>query len=651
MDQNLVAITPFEVLGSALVLWKQGFVDVLSANLDGAGALRTVSPTVVMHRWEGRADRASAIALARSTGAGISIFGRLEPAGLDSVRCIVWIDDASSDERLGEVELRESAERMDRLGDSLSIGIVRALGNRRASGAARIGSLGSRSLPAIKFFLQGEQFLRRSSLDSARQAYERAVAIDSTFGLAMNRLGVVLGWQGTASSEEANRLMLTAARFASGLAPRDSLQLTAGALYARLMLFEPDTAWWTRGQDLLRTLRALSARSPGDQAVWNAIGEAYFHLDGALGVSWDDALTAFDRAIALDSNFAPAWVHPIAIVLARQGSDSARRYVEGLQRVQRSRDQDSWPAIVHDIISPHPPTDTVVDRRLAALPAEGVFEVWASMATWPDSAERSIRVARAMRRSRPSGNAHFDDPVVARGLLVKSLLDRGHFRDALRTGGSDVEPALPYLAVLGVIARDSANAVFDGWVRQGNKNAHTALVWWAAQRDTMAIRRFAERARLGLRSDSAGGRHFTTFEVRAADAYLALARRDSARALSVLRALPDSLCPLCFAPRLTLAELLLETGRDAAADSLLRRDLTALPFRVGPADAYWRIARGRAAEQLGDTARAAMWYRDVMQSHKYGDPEARAIATAAERRLSAAAAAIPGSRDGAERKH
>ena len=33
---------------------------LLARNLDGAGPLRTVSPTLVVRRWEGRADRTSA---------------------------------------------------------------------------------------------------------------------------------------------------------------------------------------------------------------------------------------------------------------------------------------------------------------------------------------------------------------------------------------------------------------------------------------------------------------------------------------------------------------------------------------------------------------------------------------------------------------
>src|SRR5206468_2626371 len=57
LDANRVAVAPFDVLGgSELALWREGLVDVLSRSLDGAGPLRTVSPTLVVRRWSGRAD-------------------------------------------------------------------------------------------------------------------------------------------------------------------------------------------------------------------------------------------------------------------------------------------------------------------------------------------------------------------------------------------------------------------------------------------------------------------------------------------------------------------------------------------------------------------------------------------------------------------
>ncbi len=633
LDRNLIAIAPFEVLDPSLALWEQGFVDVLAANLDGAGAFRTVSPSVVIHRWSGRSDRASAAAVAQSTGAGISIFGRLEPAGRDSLRCTVWIDNAISGERLGEVALRESADRMDRLGDSLSIGILRELGHSRAAGTTRVASLGSRSLPAIKLFLQGEQLYRRARLDSARRAYERAVAIDSSFGLAMNRLAAVLGWQSIAYDAEATRLMLAAARFVSGLSPRDSMQVTADALWARLLMFEPDSAWWTKGQLLLRTLRDMSTRSPGDFAVWNLLGETHFHLAGALGTSWSDALRAFDRAIAIDSSFAPAWVHPIAITLQRDGPDSARRYVRGLLGARALDGRESWVNVIDDLLAGTLSASLELDRRLSALSLEGIFQVWAAVSKWPDSAEVSIRVGRALADARPGGNTGFDDDAFRSGFWLQSLLDRGHFREALRTRAPDVAAELPYLAAWGVVPADSANGEFDRWVREGNRNAHVALGWWAGRADTMAIRRFVDAARARARSTVGDDRHYAAFELRAADAYLALARRDTTRAIAVFMALPDSLCPTCYAHRLTLSQLLLATGGEAAADSLLRRDLTALQLRSPAADFHWQVARGRVAERTGAIAQAIARYESARRSYEFGDPEARRLSLELARRV------------------
>jgi serine/threonine-protein kinase len=633
LDANLVAVAPFEVLDPELALWRQGFVDVLASNLDGAGSLRTVAPTAVLRDWDGHPDRASATAIARNTGAGIAVFGRLERAGDDSVRCTAWIDDARSGDRLGELVLREAAGRMDRLGDSLSIGILRELGRGRVVGAARIGSLGSRSLPAIKAFLQGEQFLRRSSLDSARQAYERAVALDSTFGRAMNRLGVVLGWIGTAYGEEGNRLIWTAARHATGLAPRDSLQLVSDALYAKLMLTERDTAWWTESRMLLANLRDLSTRSPSDPVVWNALGEAFFHLDGALGVSWDDARAAFDRSIALDSAFAPAWVHPISIALSRGDTASARRYARGQRNLQSAGARHAWSALVDDVLSSALPSSSDVDRRLSQLAAADAFEVWAATAGWPDSAQLAIRAARAMTRAARSGNPSFDDPAFARGFLTMALLDRGHFREAVKTGPAEAEEALPFLALIGAIPAESARGVFDGWVRGGRGNAHSILPWWATRGDTAAIRAFDQRAQSRSRSSSPDERRLGAFETRAAAAFLALARGDSARASTLLLNLPDSLCPRCFVHRFTLAHLLLATGRTATADTLLRRDLTDLASRRSPADVLWRLARARAAQAVGARDRAITWYDNVWRSFRYGDPEAQAIAAEAQRRL------------------
>jgi serine/threonine protein kinase len=81
LDPDLIAVAPFDVPDPKLSLWREGLVDLLSRNLDGAGPLRSVPPTTVIRRWSGRADRLSAPALGRRTGARLVVLGSLIGAG------------------------------------------------------------------------------------------------------------------------------------------------------------------------------------------------------------------------------------------------------------------------------------------------------------------------------------------------------------------------------------------------------------------------------------------------------------------------------------------------------------------------------------------------------------------------------------------
>ena len=182
LHADLVAVAPFDVLSPGLELWREGLVDLLARNLDGAGPLRTVSPTVVVRRWDGRADRSSAEGLARRTGAGLAIYGSLLPDPRDSVRLTATILDAARAEITAEAEVRGPADQqLARLADSLALRLLAELGEVRPLSATRSGRLGSRSLPAVRAFLRGEQWFRRTAWDSARASYERAVELDSSF--------------------------------------------------------------------------------------------------------------------------------------------------------------------------------------------------------------------------------------------------------------------------------------------------------------------------------------------------------------------------------------------------------------------------------------------------------------------------------------
>src|SRR5207253_2788353 len=166
----------------------------LSRQLDGAGALRTVPPSIVLRRWSGPSDAASATEVARRTGARLAVFGALVGSGADSVQLTATLYDAEARKPVGETELRGSALRMDALVDSVAVRLLNELARTRPVTAVRRASLGSSSLPALKAFLEGERFYRQANTDSAIASYERSVELDSSFCLGWRRLGQVPEW-------------------------------------------------------------------------------------------------------------------------------------------------------------------------------------------------------------------------------------------------------------------------------------------------------------------------------------------------------------------------------------------------------------------------------------------------------------------------
>jgi serine/threonine protein kinase len=227
LDVNLIAVAPFDVTDTTLKLWHEGMVDVLSRNLDGAGSLHSVSPSVVISRWSGRADPISAVALGRSTGASLAIIGSLIRSGPDSVRAAVSLIDVSSGRTLGDViDRRDATSRIDQLSDTLSMSLLRALARSRLTGPMQRSSLGTSSLPALKDFLQGEQLYRQSHFDSALVFFQRAVAIDSTFALAFKRASDAIVWGARDPDDLGTGYATRALRYNHGLSPRDSILIT-----------------------------------------------------------------------------------------------------------------------------------------------------------------------------------------------------------------------------------------------------------------------------------------------------------------------------------------------------------------------------------------------------------------------------------------
>jgi TolB-like protein len=192
LDDNLIAVEPFTVLDPSLDVWREGMVDVLAQNFDGAGPLRTVSPTLIVHR--GRDGAATPAGLARQVGAGLAVTGRIERSGTDSVRVSASFVDVHTG-RPGEVvEYRGRTDHMDVVTDSLTVALLRSLARTQTVGVARGSLAGAKSLSALKALLESEQAYRRGRGIPPRRRPRRpsgstARLLSPTTGMAVPRRG------------------------------------------------------------------------------------------------------------------------------------------------------------------------------------------------------------------------------------------------------------------------------------------------------------------------------------------------------------------------------------------------------------------------------------------------------------------------------
>ncbi|HKG94339.1 MAG TPA: BTAD domain-containing putative transcriptional regulator [Gemmatimonadaceae bacterium] len=648
LDDDLIAVAPFAALEPELELWREGMVDILSRHLDGAGPLRTVSPTTVVRTWEGRPDVASATQLGRRTGARVVVIGHLLGAGRDSVRAEVSVVDADSGVELGAIERREAVSRMDLLSDSLTVDVLRQLNARQPVGAIRRSTVPvARSLDALKAFLRGEQAYRRSQWDSAQVYYERAVEHDPTFTLALRRLGNVLSWRRVVMDSLSVAYLLRAGAGNRGLAARDSLLVAADSLDAAINALSPDDP---RGElvgfrltrRLLSTLDAASRRYSDDAEVWLAVGEARYHfgVGPAVGVSERVALEAFDRAIALDSALAPAYIHTVELGLNVGGLSLARHYARAYLARNPTEAPHRGVRLVAALLEPGGAGSPEVSRLLDTLPPEVVASARTILRRWPDSTEIAVRLTRLLAAAgrRPAEVALFNDRAYLSRRLAEQLAFRGHAGAAYMTLGTRGVPAFAEVALLGGVPAADAAAELGRWLRAGSERARLALRWWAERGDTTSLRAFLAAARARARAPRAGDPDRPLragYDTLAALAHLALAAGDSAGALGLLRQLPDTVCPSCFVDRLTRAQLMAASGDREGALTTLREPLAAF---LTPVEVLFALERGRVAERLGLTREAADAYRFAAAAWANGDPALRARAAearAAMRRLHA----------------
>ncbi|HWW85774.1 MAG TPA: tetratricopeptide repeat protein, partial [Vicinamibacterales bacterium] len=196
-----------------------------------------------------------------------------------------------------------------------------------ASEAKPLSQVTTSSLDALKMFSLGQQRARAGKFDEARALYERALEIDPRFTAARGSLGMI---EFEFVDRKAGRDLLTQA-----VAEADNLtdveQYTSKAFYATIVendLPKAVDAW-----------RALLALYPDVGTAHNNLGRVYL-----LMKRYEDASSAFSKAIELDPYLMPSYFNLEEIYLEHEGDPEAA--LELCKKQLMYNDQDVW-AYVH----------------------------------------------------------------------------------------------------------------------------------------------------------------------------------------------------------------------------------------------------------------------------------------------------------------
>ena len=630
LDSHLIAVAPFAVLDTGFGLWREGFVDVLSRNLDGAGSIRSVSPTTAVREWR-RSDK-SAAELCRRTRARYSVQGALLRSGRDSVRVSTALYDAARGKVIGEAEFREPMDHVDRIADRATVEVLRQLGQSGEASVAetRLATAAAASSPlALKALLHAERFFRQTAWDSAIVYYRRAIDIDPRQPWALLRLSLVKRWQGLNSDSLAAAYALQADSMNHGLAPRESLMVRAGALFAKMTRGFADSEYWKHRSELFSTLDAAVQRYPNETELWYTIAEARYRGDASA----TRALDAYDRAIRIDSNFAPAYPNAIVTAMALRGAPAARRYLDAYLRTQPTdvhADGYRLAGRLMDLGVREPSLRPILDTASADV-LENAREV---MAYWPDSNESVVYLSRTFAAGRSAKAKALSDSTFRSFQLASDLAFRGHLREAVDVLGTAPSgqarmPGSQYLRrtiaaslMLFGARPDKDTRDFFAQLARGPVDQPTGLImalpWWSERRDTMALLAVIERARSVIERGRNGVEWpYVQYFTGAARGYLQLARGDSTGASSLLAALPDSGCmyPYCPYERLVSARLYAGRGDLARASAILDE----IPNFYGPFGIIWRYYRAQVAARRGQRDIALHEYQYVSDAWVHAD--------------------------------
>jgi DNA-binding SARP family transcriptional activator/TolB-like protein len=306
-SSNTILVLPFAYQGGPEFAYLgEGMVDLLSANLNGAGEIRTIDPDAVLPQVQrmgrDRLGPEQARLLAARLGAGSYLLGNVVETG-GRLRIAARLHSGKRDRGSDQAMVEGRLSQLFQLVDGLTAQLIARQSGSPAGALSRLAALTTDSLSALKAYLEAERHFRAWQLDSTISALGRAIRIDSTFALAHYRLATAIVWT---DRQGAGGALDRAQRYSQRLSNRDRQLIEAYA-----------ASYHGRFSEAIRIYREIVTRHPDDLEANFQLGDLLTAWGGVLGGSWLDAREPFERVIAIDPNHRDALYH-LSTIAARE---------------------------------------------------------------------------------------------------------------------------------------------------------------------------------------------------------------------------------------------------------------------------------------------------------------------------------------------
>jgi hypothetical protein len=651
-----IAVLPFSASSGDTALSRLGrdLAVTLSASLNGVGGIQTADRLMVAAETGDRValSTGDGAAVARRLDAGSFTRGTLVRAG-DQVRLDLGLYRTEGQAPLAEgIVVTGHRDSISALTDSVAWRLLRQVWQRGDPPSPSLAAVTTRSLPALRGFLDGERELEQNQWEKAALAYRSAIEADDTFWLAYFRYSLAQYWREEPVEPE---IALALFQHRDVFPERDRLLVEAWAAKDTIPRY-------------LERLEAVTRRFPDYWPGWFMLGDRLFHTWNLLGHDWRETHDAFNRAVTLNPRLIPAWGHMWLNAIGKDTVESGRLHARLLELGRGVPDtpERMHNRLVRRLSLAAQRANGTVSPGLRALIDTMARHNWERYKDAPEKTEPWAwsphlnlgYPAAQIEFNRQSLRLWLDGKAAAAQLrgIAWSWAVRGNWDSALAAmsealvtrsdPGPDYEDLLPLddygLAALGAwlgavepaeaVRRRPAAVVAierlddDGW----KQHARWMLAWLDgvsafAVQDRVAL----ERARQDSRSS---GHPLGDFLDRSLATYaraMAGDRAGAGRELATLQwSCPAGACPNhaimahVATDRLAAATWLLEAGDTAQAARLLvyyeslQDDWDSSYNWVATAPAY--LMRARIAEAQGDTRAAADHYHQFLR--RYDSP-------------------------------